>query len=78
MSLLYLIFWQGIFGSVFKDVTGSKTNQGADIIAEDVKAGFGELFTIFSVSNFPADAENTDNAALENDDQLDIGKRSHS
>lgn len=63
---------KGIFGSVFKDVTGSKTNQGADIIAEDVKAGFGELFTIFSVSNFPADAENTDNAALENDDQLDI------
>ncbi|KAJ8427822.1 hypothetical protein Cgig2_001633 [Carnegiea gigantea] len=63
---------KGIFGSVFKDVTGSKTNQGADIIAEDVKAGFGELFTIFSVSNFPADAENTDNAPLENDDQLDI------
>lgn len=66
---------KGIFGSVFKDVTGSKTSNGADIGAEDVRAGFEELPTIFSVPNFPAEAENivTDNTKLVNDDDnLDI------
>ncbi|GMH06607.1 hypothetical protein Nepgr_008447 [Nepenthes gracilis] len=65
---------KGIFGSVIKDLKGSKTSHAAEAGAEDVSASFEELSTIFSISNYPADAESMDNnpAVVKDDVDLDI------
>lgn len=64
---------KGVFGTLFKDVTGSKTNHGADAEATDGKAIFEELSKNFAVSNFPTQAEGSANVALENENvDLDI------
>ncbi|KAJ0097649.1 hypothetical protein Patl1_29274 [Pistacia atlantica] len=59
---------KGIFGSVLKDVKGSKTKQAPEVETEDTKESIEELSTIFSIGNFPSDSENTDNLALEEDE----------
>lgn len=68
-----------MFGTLFKDVTGSKTNHGADAEATDGKVIFEELSKNFAVSNFPTQAEGSANVALENENvDLDIGKPCYS
>ncbi|XP_031269259.1 uncharacterized protein LOC116127759 isoform X2 [Pistacia vera] len=59
---------KGIFGSVLKDVKGSKTKQAPEVETEDTKESIEELSTIFSIANFPSESENTDNLALEEDE----------
>ncbi|GAB2290835.1 hypothetical protein Dimus_025099 [Dionaea muscipula] len=53
----------GIFGSVIEDLKGTKTTHGDGVAAEDVSLSSEELSTIFSQSNFPDDANNTNNLA---------------
>ncbi|KAH9621155.1 hypothetical protein KSS87_006342 [Heliosperma pusillum] len=59
---------KGIFGSVFQEITGSKTVHGAG----DVSASSEELSTVFSVANFPVLTEDTDKGLEVNDVDLDI------
>ncbi|KAK9670711.1 hypothetical protein RND81_13G219800 [Saponaria officinalis] len=62
---------KGIFGSVFQDITGSRTNHGDG--DGDMSASSEEVSVIFSTSNFPIPAEDVDNKALEVDSvDLDI------
>ncbi|XP_021911469.1 uncharacterized protein LOC110825315 isoform X2 [Carica papaya] len=66
---------KGIFGSVLKDMKGSKTKQVPDIETEDSKESIGELSTIFSTENFPSNIENKDYTDEElelNIDDIDI------
>ncbi|GAB4847625.1 hypothetical protein Ancab_026686 [Ancistrocladus abbreviatus] len=66
---------KGIFGSVIKDLNSSKTRHGAfgaDEGTEDMRASFEELLSIFAISNFPADVEQANNLAMEEDVDLDI------
>lgn len=63
-----------MFSSVIKDIVGSKAKNVPEMETEDTKESIEELSTIFSTANFPFDAENTENKAMdEDDDQLDIG-----
>ncbi|KAL9229567.1 hypothetical protein vseg_005020 [Gypsophila vaccaria] len=60
---------KGIFGSVFQDITGSKTNHRDGVMSSSCE----ELSAIFSTSNFPVPAEDVDNKVLEVDSvDLDI------
>ncbi|OMO83377.1 hypothetical protein COLO4_22550 [Corchorus olitorius] len=62
---------KGIFGSVLKDITGSKKNVHVhEVETEDTKESIEELLTIFSTANFPSEVENRDNQ--EDDFDLDI------
>lgn len=64
---------KGMFSSVIKDIVGSKAKNVPAMETEDTKESIEELSTIFSTANFPFDAENTENQAMdEDDDQLDI------
>ncbi|XP_044461920.1 uncharacterized protein LOC123193167 isoform X3 [Mangifera indica] len=64
---------KGIFGSVLKDIKGSKTKQAPEVETEDTKESIEELSTIFSTANFPSDSENIDNLVLkEDEDELNI------
>lgn len=68
-----------MFGTLFKDVTGSKTNHGSDTEAIDGKASFEELSKNFAVFNFPTQMEGSANSALENEIlDMDIGKPCYS
>ncbi|GAB2282490.1 hypothetical protein Dimus_017033 [Dionaea muscipula] len=62
---------KGIFGSVIEDLKGTKTTHGDGVAAEDVSSSSEELSTVFSQSNFPDDANNTNNLAAVDVD-LDI------
>lgn len=63
-----------MFSSVIKDIVGSKAKNVPEMETEDTKESIEELSTIFSTANFPFDAENTENQAMDEDgDQLDIG-----
>ncbi|GAB4848384.1 hypothetical protein Ancab_003079 [Ancistrocladus abbreviatus] len=63
---------KGIFGSVIKDLKGSKTRHGANEGPEDVRASSEELSSIFAISNFPPDDGHENTLALEEDVDLDI------
>ncbi|XP_021722917.1 uncharacterized protein LOC110690403 isoform X2 [Chenopodium quinoa] len=64
---------KGMFGTIFKDVAGSKTNHGADTEVTDGKAISEDLSKNFAVSNFPTQEETSANVTVEKDnDDLDI------
>lgn len=64
---------KGMFGTLFKDVTGSKTNHGVDTEATDGKAIFEELSKNFAVTNFPTQVDGSADVTVEKDDvDLDI------
>lgn len=67
---------QGIFSSVIKDITGSKSKPVPDHMeTEDARKSFKELETIFSIANLPVNTEDTDNKARDEEEEveLDIG-----
>ncbi|KAG4212614.1 hypothetical protein ERO13_A02G177700v2 [Gossypium hirsutum] len=61
---------KGLFGSVLKDITGSKKH-APEMETEDTKESIGELSTIFSTTNFPCEVENKDNQAVD-EDEIDL------
>ncbi|XP_062102768.1 uncharacterized protein LOC133812938 isoform X2 [Humulus lupulus] len=65
---------KGIFSSVIKDITGSKSKPAPDTMeTEDTRQSFKELETVFSTNNIPGDAEHRDNIAVDEDEvELDI------
>ncbi|KAL6959822.1 hypothetical protein U1Q18_039974 [Sarracenia purpurea var. burkii] len=64
---------KGIFSSVIKDMTGSKAKHVAEEEAEGARESIEELSTIFSVDNFPSNAESRSNLAMDgNEFDLDI------
>ncbi|KAF4364715.1 hypothetical protein G4B88_028638 [Cannabis sativa] len=65
---------KGIFSSVIKDITGSKSKPAPNIIeTEDARQSFKELETIFSTDNVQGDAQHRDNIAVDEDEvELDI------
>ncbi|XP_021867534.2 uncharacterized protein [Spinacia oleracea] len=64
---------KGMFSTLFKDITGSKPNHGADFEAIDGKAMLEELTKKFAVSNFPTETEVPANVTVEKDNvDLDI------
>ncbi|KAL2904507.1 Aspartate--tRNA(Asp/Asn) ligase [Bienertia sinuspersici] len=71
---------KGMFGTLFKDVTGNKTNHGAGTDATHGKASFEELPDNLAVHSFPIQVEASANSAsanhaLETENvHLDIGK----
>lgn len=68
-----------MFSTLFKDITGSKPNHGADFEAIDGKAMLEELTKKFAVSNFPTETEVPANVTVEKDNvDLDIGKPCYS
>ncbi|XP_022740862.1 uncharacterized protein LOC111292647 isoform X2 [Durio zibethinus] len=63
---------KGIFGSVLKDIKGSKKHV-PEVETEDTRESIEELSTIFSTANFPCEVENRDNQAMdEHEINLDI------
>nr|GMC62540.1 uncharacterized protein LOC109167710 isoform X1 [Ipomoea batatas] len=60
---------KGIFGSVIK---GNKAKNPPEQAAEDPQESIEELSAIFSVPNFPLDAENDEKLSMDEDDILDI------
>ncbi|KAJ4837935.1 hypothetical protein Tsubulata_022530 [Turnera subulata] len=62
---------KGIFGSVIKDIKGSKPKQGPEVETEDTAESIGELSMIFSTANFECQDENKDNMATD-DDGIDL------
>ncbi|XP_019172348.1 PREDICTED: uncharacterized protein LOC109167710 isoform X1 [Ipomoea nil] len=60
---------KGIFGSVIK---GNKAKSPPELAAEDPQESIEELSTIFSVPNFPLDAENDEKLSMNEDEILDI------
>ncbi|GFZ09459.1 transducin/WD40 repeat-like superfamily protein [Actinidia rufa] len=64
---------KGIFSSVIKDMTGSKAKHVPEEEAEGARESFEDLATIFSVDNFPSNAESRANLAVDEDEvDLDI------
>ncbi|XWS42234.1 hypothetical protein CRYUN_Cryun17cG0150600 [Craigia yunnanensis] len=61
---------KGIFGSVLKDIKGSKKHV-PELETEDTKESIEELSTIFSNANFPCEVENRDNQAVD-EDEIDL------
>ncbi|KAK8304591.1 hypothetical protein V6Z12_D03G002700 [Gossypium hirsutum] len=61
---------KGLFGSVLKDITGSKKH-APEMETEDTKESIEELSTIFSTANFPCEVENKDNQAVD-EDEIDL------
>ena len=75
---IFLYLWydsKGIFSSVIKDITGSKSKTVPDHMeTEDARESFKELETIFSTTNVPSHAQHTDNMAVDEEEvELDIG-----
>lgn len=65
---------QGIFGSVIKDIKVNKAKSETDVEIEDAKENIEALSTIFSVANFPEEAESEEKFSVVKDDlDLDIG-----
>ncbi|GAB2298395.1 hypothetical protein Dimus_032460 [Dionaea muscipula] len=62
---------QNYYSLVDDNLKGTKTTHGDGVAAEDVSLSSEELSTIFSQSNFPDDANNTNNLAVVDVD-LDI------
>ncbi|PON82737.1 Guanine nucleotide-binding protein, beta subunit [Trema orientale] len=65
---------KGIFSSVIKDITGSKSKPVPDHMeTEDARQSLKDLETVFSAANIPSDAEHTDKMAADEEDvELDI------
>ena len=64
-----------MFGTLFKDVSGSKMNHGADPEAVDGRTISEELTKHFAVSNFPTQSQGFVNTTVEDENNdLDIGK----
>ncbi|KAK9012346.1 hypothetical protein V6N11_040403 [Hibiscus sabdariffa] len=61
---------KGIFGSVLKDIKGSK-KQAPEMETEDTRESIEELSTIFSTANFPSEVENKDNQTAD-EDEIDL------
>ncbi|KAK9285876.1 hypothetical protein L1049_025077 [Liquidambar formosana] len=59
---------KGIFSSVIKDLKGSKAKHVPDTEAEDVKESIEELSMIFSIANFPSEAENRDDLTADEEE----------
>ncbi|XP_007046503.2 PREDICTED: uncharacterized protein LOC18610648 isoform X2 [Theobroma cacao] len=63
---------KGIFGSVLKEMKGSKKHVH-EVETEDTRESIEQLSTIFSTANFPCEVENRDNQATDEDEvDLDI------
>ncbi|KAL5538587.1 hypothetical protein UlMin_045509 [Ulmus minor] len=66
---------KGLFSSVIKDITGTKSKPVPEIETEDSRESFKELSTIFSTTNFQVQAEDTNckqKNGDEDEDELDI------
>ncbi|XP_057530674.1 uncharacterized protein LOC130809064 isoform X2 [Amaranthus tricolor] len=64
---------KGMFGTLFKDVSGSKMNHGADPEAVDGRTISEELTKHFAVSNFPTQSQGFVNTTVEDENNdLDI------
>jgi len=65
---------QGLFSSVIKDMTRSKSKHMPGEEVEGARESMEGLSTIFSVDNFPPETENNPNPATdESEVLLDIG-----
>ncbi|KAL3525173.1 hypothetical protein ACH5RR_013545 [Cinchona calisaya] len=62
---------KGIFGSVIKDIKGTKSKSETDVEIEDAKENIEALSTIFSIPNFPEEAESEETSSVIKDD-LDL------
>ncbi|GMN28702.1 hypothetical protein TIFTF001_002146 [Ficus carica] len=64
---------KGIFSSVIKDITGSKSKPVPDHMeTEDARKSFKELETIFSIANFPVNTEDTENKARDEEGEVEL------
>ncbi|GMI68258.1 DUO1-activated WD40 1, Tomosyn-like [Hibiscus trionum] len=61
---------KGIFGSVLKDIKGSKKH-APEMETEDTRESIEELSTIFSIANFPCEVENKDSQTAD-EDEMDL------
>ena len=64
---------QGLFGSVIKDIKGTKAKSETDVEVEDAKESIEALSTIFSVANFLEEVDSEEKSAGKDDTDLDIG-----
>ncbi|XP_027078958.1 uncharacterized protein [Coffea arabica] len=63
---------KGLFGSVIKDIKGTKAKSETDVEVEDAKESIEALSTIFSVANFLEEVDSEEKSAGKDDTDLDI------